>query len=980
MLWDDNPPETARALVQTYVSGLRRAGNGRLAGVIRTRTPGYLADLANVSLDWEHFEVFVAQGRAAVSRGELDVASQLFRKADSLWRGSALGGVMGRVFSSEADRLDDVRLTVLEERIAVEIALGRVGQLTAELAVLTGAHPRRERLQGQLMTALYRTGRVPDALAVFRAYREQLIDELGIEPGRDLAQLHEAILRQDPELLPPSTVQVEVPALIMPAGDEKTSASTRERVLPAELPIGPADFTGRHENVKNIGAFLTDLDGSAPLCVISGPGGVGKSALAIHVTQRHRDAFPDGQLYVDLRGLAEVPATPTDVLGRFLCSLGVDDVSIPDGVEERAARFRTELADRRVLLVLDDAISEAQVRPLLPGAATCAAVVTSRNRLAGLAGARLVDLGSMSTDEATEFLRRVVGDSRVTEDPQACVDIVERCGNLPLAVRIAGARLTSRRQLTPKALADRLSDERRRLDELRVGDQAIRACVELSYRALRSDAQCGLRRLALLGYGGFPLWVVAAAADTDLLSAEDLAERLVDAHLLEHLYLPADGQVRYRMHDLVRLYALEQATVTDSDIDRRQMVDRVASGWLSIAEQFRLAFPPATVAYRRCESMTLSVQSDTIETALADPHGWLAMEQESLVLAVEQAASAGLDELAVQLASALCGAVFPMANLLDAWSRCHQAALVAARRAGNIIAEATLLAEVGQLRYEQDRFTEAREYLSQALTTFRQAGDSVGESATLTSLGAACREQGYLPEALHFLNQAATMCQALGDKTGIGHCARIAGSVHMELGAFAQAKRDLVDALEAYRAANSRRGEGMTLRTLGLLRRAQGDLDGAQRELREALKIFGSSGEFLLRAYCERALAKTLLRQGDFVRPIPMLHSALAVCEKHGDRWGRAITLRNLGEAHLAVGQMASADHCFQDALKLFDQLSAPLMRARTLRDVASLHRECGQVEQATRVLEEASEVFRAHGARELRELFDTGSDSAGDL
>jgi tetratricopeptide (TPR) repeat protein len=676
-------------------------------------------------------------------------------------------------------------------------------------------------------------------------------------------------------------------------------------------------------------------------------------------------------LYVELRGLSPNPAAPVEVLGRFLRALRADAAPLPDDLDERVDLFRTAIAARRMLLVLDDAADEAQVRPLLPGGSSCAVLVTSRSRLPGLAGGYLVELDTMPEDEATALLARVAGAQRIADAPGAAAQIVARCGYLPLAVRIAGARLAARRQWSAPLLAARLADEQHRLDELQVGDQQLRATIELSYRALPVPAQVALRRLGRLGYGGFPSWVIAALTGTTVGSAAGVAEQLVDAHLVAYAWADDAGRVRYRMHDLVRIFAAERAAREETPADHVEAMARVAEGWWSLVERLAAELPPATLPHRPHGTVAPPPVLDpaAADQAVADPRGWLAMEQEALVVAVEQAAALGLHQAAVRLASALCGSLFPTYNLLDCWSRTHTAALAAARAAGDVAGEAVLLAELGQLCYEQDKFPQARAYLSQALMMFRDAGDVGGEAATLTALGLACREQGYLPEAHHFLSQAEALCQALGDDRATGHCARVRASVHLEQGNFAAARADLATALAAYERIGSRRGEALTLRTVGLVHRATGELDQAEEAFRSALAIFESIGDELLQAYSQRALAKTWLRQGYTDKALTSATEALDACRALGDRWGQALTLRTLGETHLAAGRLDDAEAALTAALDMWSELAIPLQRARTLRDLATLYRVRGDDPAGRAAHAEAVELFRVHGAREYLEL-----------
>jgi DNA-binding SARP family transcriptional activator len=948
LIWGEAPPPTARAVVQTYVASLRRAFKAAgMRDVIASHPVGYRADVPASSLDCMQFQWHVEQGRANMREGRHQEACDSFRAALALWRGSALGGIGDCLLRAEADRLDELRLTVTEERIAAELTLGRSEELLGELRELVSVHPEHERLRRGLMLALYRSGRQSEALATFRECRERLAATLGIEPGPELQQIHQAILLADPALLPVPEPQPQP-------------------VVPQQLPSPPSDFTGRTEAVAVLRANLTEASGT-PVTVISGAGGIGKSALATYVASQVAGSFPDGQLYLELRGTTETPATPEEVLGRILRGLGTPTGSLPPSVEERASHYRTLLAGRRVLIVLDDAAMETQVRPLLPGSPCCAVLITSRNRLGGLAGATFTELGTLSDAESRELLRRVAGAKRTIGD-EAARGVVSHCGHLPLAIRIAGARLATRPQLQIDALLTRFADEKRRLDELAVGDQEVRASIGLSYELLTTPARTALRQLAILGLPSFPIWVAAAATETSDTVAERILDQLVNTSLVEVDGIDAAGQVRYRLHDLIRLFALERAEAEDTTAQRAATITAVLSGWLGIIDRIVQAAPSAGITTRTSHHAT-PVDPATVRTAVADPHAWFRAEEEALVAGVEVASAMDLDEVAVELASALCQSAFITNNLFQAWHRTHTAALAVTRRTGNALGQATLLAELGQLYCEQDQYPQAREHLGQALTMFRAAKDARGEAAALAALGAACREQGYLPEALHFLDRSEQLWITLDDLPALAHVTRLKASVHLEIGDYATTWAELTRALSTYRAANSRRGEGLTLRTMSLYHRARGELDRAENTAEQALAIFQDLGDQLMTAYAARALAKTHIRAGRHAEAHAPLENALITARVLKDRWGEACTLRTLGELHLAEGRLYRAQECLAEALRQWDTLNIPLFRARTLRDLAELHHHLGDEASGHAARAEAIEIFYRYGSREHGEL-----------
>ncbi|MEU6731560.1 BTAD domain-containing putative transcriptional regulator [Nonomuraea wenchangensis] len=949
-IWGADPPPTAKALLHTYVASLRRAfGDAGSASVIVSHRAGYLSEIPPRSLDKDVFEARVAEGREAAREGDNREAGKIFRGALTLWRGPALGGIGDSFLRAEAVRLEELRMTVIEERVAADLAAGQDERLIEELSELVALHPGRERLRRDLMVALYRTGRQADALAVYQHGRRVLVEELGIEPGPELRQVHTSILRSDPALL-----------------------AAAKAAAPRQLPSPVPDFTGRAEETATLCEHLM-RPATMPLCVISGQGGAGKSALALQAASQVAVFYPDGQLHVELRGTTDSPVSPEEVLGRLLRELEPPGTPLPATLEERAGRYRTLLAGRRKLVVLDDAASESQVRPLLPGSRGCGVIVTSRSRLAGLAGAAFVDLGLLEAQSAFELLSHITGPERTAADPEAAWRVVRQCGGLPLALRIAGARLASRRQWSVARLADRLADEHRRLDELAVGDQEVRASIGLSYQLLPPTGRTALRRLGLLGFPHFTVWVAAAAMETGMDEAERVLEQLVDASLVDIVEGEHADRLHYRLHDLIRLFAKERALAEETAPERQAVIARVLGGWLWLVEQLSAAVPTGMIPMPATTGLAHPVSDEVLRTILADPHAWIRREEEALIVAVELAAVMDLDELAVELASALSavafeGSQYVIDNPFAAWHRTHQAALAVARRMDNAVGEAKLLAGLGQLAYERDLYADAREYLSQALSLFRTAGDARGEATTLAALGAACREQGYLPEALHFLGRAEELWTDLADSVAVAHVRRLAGTVRLDRGDYAAAWADLTAALSLYQDVGSRRGEGLTLRNMSIHRRATGELDSAEELGERALAIFRDLDDRLMVSYCQRALAKTRLRQGRCDEARQALEEALVTTRNLHDRWGEACTLRTLGELCLADGRLYQAKSHLEESLRLWETLRIALFRARTLRDLARVHQALGDDVAAEAMRAEALETFRLHGSREYGE------------
>ena len=968
VVWGLDPPETATGLVQTYVSALRRQLSG-FGDVIETRSPGYVLVADPDDIDHMRFQRLLEEARAARSAGADERAVELFGTALGLWRGPALGEFGESTLAAEAAGLNELRLLALEERTAAELALGRCEAAVGELTGVVRQYPAREMLRRHLMVALFALDRQADALAVFREGREVLIEEYGVEPGTALCAAHEAILRGDRSALGlRSQRSAQTPVRTV----RHVGSSPARR--PAQLPAVPGDFTGRHQQRAELsdGLSAEAAAKTVPVWVISGQGGVGKSTLALRAAHDLAAAYPDGQLFAPLHGTTGTPAATEAVLARLLSTLGFDQSDLPSTVEERAELYRSTLAGTRMLVVLDDAATEEQVRPLLPGSPGCGVMVTSRSRMAGLVGARLTELAVMTDAEAAELLTRIAGADRVEAEPQALRRLVHQSARLPLAVRIIGVRLATRRHWRLAQLSDRLDGEARRLDELSVGDQQVRASFGISYDALPGAAKVALRRLGGLGLPEFPAWVMGALLDAPQEAVEQAIDDLVDAHLLTFAGVDGCGQTRYLLHDLLRIFAAERAGAEDGAGPLAAAVARVVEGWVHLVDAITAGRPTGGLLLRDrpADRRTRLWLEPAIQAALAKPPTWFTVEHHALMASVERAAALGLDQPAGDLASAL-SASFAVGNMFDAWEQTNDVALVAARQAGNRRIEGVLLAELGQLRHKQDRMAESRTYLMQALHVFRELQDPRGEAATLAALATANHEQGYLSEALHFFGLAEPIFDELGDHAGVAYTRRLTGLVHLERGAFAEAQRQISTALDTFQRLGSRRGEGIALRTLSLLHRARGEYQRAYEVAEQARAIFQDTGDELLEAYSARSAAKALVRLGRGEEAGTLLDQALLTSRTLGDRWGEAMTLRNRGERDLADGRLPEAEEKLGAAIRLWRAIDLPLHQARTQRDLADVRSAAGDQAAAGRLRAEALEIFRLYGAREQAELTD---------
>ena len=552
-LWGPRPPASAAGVLRTYLSWLRRGlgltGRDGMGQVV-AEPGGYRLVVPAGQLDLLVFDRLAAEGEQALAAGDLELAAARLEEAAGLWRGRAFEDVgLDGAAAAELAQLEERRLRAAEGWVEARLALGQHERVLERLAALVVQEPLRERLWAGWMLALYRSGRQAEALAAFGELRGRLVQELGIDPSPPLQELHRQLLSADPALdapaaAPPGPAPVEV-------------------VVPRQLPADVATFTGREGELARLIGALEAEDRPAPVvCALQGAGGIGKSALAVHAAHRLAGRFPDGQLYVDLHGATDglSPLAPLEVLGRFLRGLGMEPAAVPTDVEEASAAFRSRVAGRRLLVVLDNARDAAQVRPLLPATPGCAVLVTSRRLLASLDGASHLHLDILPAVDAVELLGRLAGRERVAGEPGPAAEVARWCGWLPLALRISGARLAARPGWPVRALAERLADEQRRLDELDLPDVGVRASFAVSHHELVASTD-PLDRAAAGAFGllgvldgadvGVP--VVARLLDQPADESERVLERLVDAQLLE---TPSPG--RYRLHDLLRLYAREQ--------------------------------------------------------------------------------------------------------------------------------------------------------------------------------------------------------------------------------------------------------------------------------------------------------------------------------------------------------------------------------------------------------------------------------------
>jgi DNA-binding SARP family transcriptional activator/tetratricopeptide (TPR) repeat protein len=1014
IVWDGTPPAGARVAIRNYVKRLRQILGPYAGRRIVTRDPGYALEAEPDEVDVLRFTALCGRGGEAVRRdapaaGEPG-AWELLGEAIGLWRGSPLVDVPSNVLiTAEVPRLDALRMQAQEWRMDAGLARGLHAELVGELTQLAQDHPWRERFHAQLMLALYRCGRQAEALAAYQRTRRMLVDELGVEPGRELRDLQAGILDADPDLAAPGPALARFltappaaepgpPGSRAPAGqapgdsgpaagrapasltgrapggrvsarqaagapgrpggsgpiaaagtagtgapgsgttgsgttgsgttgagprvaragaghpatraaapqDNPTVGAGPSRpartgaapagqatVVPRQLPAGVAHFAGRTAELSELQAWRQEAasaDGAAKVLVIGGTAGAGKTALAVHWAHQSAGEFPDGQLYVNLRGFdpSGTPVAPGDALRWFLGAFGVTEEQIPDSVDAQSALYRSVLAGKRVLVILDNARDAAQVRPLLPGSQSCLALVTSRARLPGLAateGARLVPLDVLTAGDAHELLASRLGE-RARSEADAAQQLTEACSRLPLALSIVAARVAARPYLPLADLARDLADAQGRLEALDAGDPmaSIRAVFSWSCEQLSGPAA---RMFRLLGLHAGPDVTIAAAAGlagVDHGQAAAAVAELADAHLIaEH----APG--RYAFHDLLRAYAAYLARTTDGELERQAAVHRVLDHYLHTASAASGLLNPARPQLP-LGPPSAGVTPETLST-VAEVLAWFEAERQVLIAAITQAADAGLDPLAWQLPWAVW-LFFDREGYWHDQVAIQRIAIAAAGRLDDRARQAHAYRDLGCTYGRLGQLAEARELCCQALDLHREVGDRMGEARAHNEIAMLAEQQGRIAEALGHAQLSLALYREEGYEPGLAKMLNGVGWMHALLGDYEQALEFCEEALGKYRGRGDPLNEAATWDSLGYALLHLGRLDEAISCLRTAVNILEG------------------LRTGYYLTTM----------------------LVHLGDAYHAAGDPEHARQAWQDALAILEDLNhsdASQVRAR---------------------------------------------------
>jgi DNA-binding SARP family transcriptional activator/tetratricopeptide (TPR) repeat protein len=888
-VWAAGAPPTVANSLQQHVSQLRQVLGDRSA--IVARSPGYLLPAEAAETDVAVAERLI---REATESTDPAVRADRLRSALALWRGASLADVSTLPWlDDQARRLDELRLRARRDLTEAEQAIGNDAALLPELAELAAAHPFDEQLHARLILALYRAGRQADALNVYQQLRGRLRRELGIDPSPPLRELETAILRQDAGLAPPAGTA--------PAPAPATSRSLTTRV-PAQLPAAVPAFTGRAHELRELDVALADTaDGVMVIMAVSGSGGVGKTALAVHWAQRAAPQFPDGQIYADLRGFGPegTTADPAEVVRGFLDAFGVPASSVPAGLTTQAALYRSLVAGRRVLVVLDNARDAAQVRPLLPGTPGCLVVITSRNLLTPLVateGARPLPLAPLTAEEASSLLARRLGTARAAAEPAAVAEIVTRCARLPLSLVVVAAQAATRPALTLTSLAAQLRQRRGDLAAFHAGDEGtdVRAVFSWSYRRLSDPAA---RLFRLLGLHPGPDAGVSAAAA--LTGASPAAARRLLAELAEASLVSEPVADRFSMHDLLRAYATECALDQDEADTRRAAQRRLLDHLLHSVQAC------TRVQYGEWQRLDLPPAGDDVPVErFADPaaaNAWFGAEQRVLIAAIGQSsATAGLEGYAWRL-------TWSLSLIMEAHALWREAVTV-----GRI-----------------------------ALDAATRSDDRAGRAHAEHALGMAYSWLGRDDEALLHLTRSRWAFGALGDRSHQAQVCFGIGLVHDRRGEDAEARDQSALALELYREIGDRRGQALALGNMGWSMARMGDLETALTFCRESLAVHQELGDVQGIAGSWDSLGLVHQRSGRLDDAVTCYRAAVELWGQMENSFQQANTMTRLGDVHAEAGQADEARDCWQRSLSVLDDLEhadAEAVRGRLAPVHAPLH------------------------------------------
>ncbi|WP_405773148.1 BTAD domain-containing putative transcriptional regulator [Streptomyces sp. NBC_01538] len=970
-VWQGTPPVTARNQIAICVTALRRifrdaAGEHQL---ITTVNRSYVLNPGEHDIDVQVLDQLVGRARSSARDGRGAEAAVAFGQALDLWNGPALEGLSGEPFDTAVARLADLWLDVSEEYAALQLQLGEHRSVVSHLSALVERHPLREQARFHLMEALRRSGLRARALETYRAGRRIFVEELGTEPGPALQELHQRILRDlaateatqatarartHPTAEPAvrAYVPVHAPGPVPGAGGAAPGA-----VPPVQLPVPSAAFTGRAQEIEELDRLLDGSMSAAPLAVaaLSGTSGVGKTALAVHWANRVAGRFPDGQLYVDMRGYDEhePPVTPMQALDRCLRALGVPSSYIPGELEERAALYRGVLDGKRVLILLDNVRSLPQTLPLLPGRGTSCVVVTGRDSFDYMAGDYAVvriALKPLDPEQSGRMLAAVAGATYTEAPPEAAARLVELCDGLPLALRIAGAYLVARPHRSVAQLVDRLEDRRRRLDLLSPREGGVRVGIWLSYRELPADAARLFRLLGTLPVRDFAAWAGAAVLDCGIQRAEDLLEQLVEAQLLDVCPGTAGMAPRFSFHSLLRLFAWERAEKEEPRQEREAALGRAFGAWLALADRAHerlrgaghvpvLREPGESTAAASAWTETGGSVSRPGEEPAADPIAWFESERYAVLDLVRHWAETERVQGRPWELVARVVPLFETHNYLEDWRTATGLALRAARRTGDTEGVGMMLSSLGTLEIYRRDYRAARSVLMEAKAATENGDDAHGHAVVLRNLALCARFAGDLEEAGVLCRQAIDFFKRTRDPAGRSHAVGLLAQIELERGESELGITLIREAFTINRDIGSLRGETQNLYRLAEALLRVGEVLEAEQAADQVVALSRAQGDRLGEAHGLRARGEAQWRQRLTAEAEASLHQAHRAASAVGDRFLQARVELDLASTKAAQGTLDQARAYVESALATLRSLSNPPWERRAERLGALLAR-----------------------------------------
>jgi DNA-binding SARP family transcriptional activator/tetratricopeptide (TPR) repeat protein len=916
-VWGDDPP--TRDSLYPHIARLRRTLR-RISGenLLLCRSSTYTLKIDRDVVDLYKFRSLVAQARAIADSGDDESARSLLDRADALWQGAALADLNSDWAARTRHKLHDERLEATLDRIAAQLRAGQLTGLVAELSELVEQHPLNETIVERFMLVLYRSGRQSDALRVYRSAHRRLAEELGIQPGHRLQDLHGRMLERDP-------------GLTAPAAKPWISRDLGLNTLPRDT----SSFTGRVRELRRLlDAAASDSTGTAvAIDAIYGMAGVGKTALAVHAAHQLADRFPGGQFYINLHAHDPIrePVHPEDGLETLLRILGVPADQVPASLDERAAMLRALMANRQALLLLDDAAGQDQVRPFLPGAPGCRVLITSRRRLTGLRDARVFSLDVLPKADAATLFTRIVGPERAW-DAQAVAEIVRLCGYLPLAIEISASRFCNRSAWSLDDLAARLARTQNRLAEFRAEDLQVASAFELSYRELTPAQQQVFRCLGLNIGADFSAPAAAALAGGDLSDIERILEDLVDFHLLEE---PHAG--RFRLHDLLHEYARERAMHDEPAAGRTIRIHRLLDYYLHAADRADRVMHP----HRRRTGIAIThlPASAPDLTGFAEAQLWIKTELPNLLAVIKYASGHAWVGHSAQLPHVLAEILENLGRWRDA-TETHRDALDAWRALGDRRGEAQALGDVGFALYRTGQYAPALRCANDALSIYRDLGDQHGEADVLDQIGLVHWHSARYRDGLTCFQEALAIARDIGYRHREADTLSHSGIAFWHIGRYREAVDCFEEALSICRLIGDRRRQAKLLNNIGDAQQHFGYHRDALDLYEQALEIFEEIGGSQNMAILYNNVGNVYGYKGRFDEALSHHREALAIYRDSGDLRNQADVLNNIGLVYHQAEQYAEALIHHQRALSIAQEITEPYEQARAHRGLGDAHRE----------------------------------------